>query len=270
MPTYTPDSSGWSANQYNNTASFVYSSDYTTPIISMLQPRPGERILDLGCGSGELSIKLAAIVKQAEGGVVVGVDASESMVNKAKENGLEDVFVCDAQDLQLPESVVGTGFDAVFSSATLHWCKRDPAGVLAGVKRLLKPEGRFVAEMGGYMNCVGVRSALHQVLLKREYDPKALDPWYFPSVEEYSHLLIKAGFNVKDISLNPRLTPVPAGLYAWLQLFARNSFLRGATDAEAEEVLREVESICEVDCKTSDGSWAIMYMRLRFTAILYA
>lgn len=109
-------------------------------------------------------------------------------VNKARANGLQKAFVSDIQHLAFPtdwdESLKGS-FDAVFSNATLHWCKQEPAGVLERVKKVLKPGGRFAAELGGFMNVVGVRSALHQVLRQRGYNPVELDPWYFPTADEY-------------------------------------------------------------------------------------
>src|ERR1700735_4632596 len=117
----------------------------------------------------------------------------ESQIEKAKENGLENTFVSDAQAVSLPPNLAAVKFDAVFSNATLHWCKRDPKGVLESAKKVLKKDGRFVAEMGGFMNCIGlscinpcisfrlvyfsdtgVRSAIHHVLSKRGYDPKVL------------------------------------------------------------------------------------------------
>lgn len=104
------------------------------------------------------------------------------------------LFQADAQDLHVPEEALGS-FDSVFTSATLHWCKRNPAGVVAGVKRALrKPEvgktsPRFVGEFGGYMNCVGVRSHLYQVLTEAGEEPKQLDPWYFPTAEEYREVM---------------------------------------------------------------------------------
>ena len=99
-------------------------------------------------------------------------------------------------------SETGSKFDVVFTNAALHWCKRDPAGVLESAKRVLKPGGRIVGEMGGFLNCIGevpalrwervlmkrrqgVRSAIHRVLRERGYDPESLDPWYFPSMEDY-------------------------------------------------------------------------------------
>lgn len=120
-------------------------------------------------------------------------------------NGLKYAFVQDAHDLHMPEEVehLVPGFDAVFSNATLHWCKRDPLGVLKNITRVLNPNGRLVLEMGGFMNCIGaspcshthwnrrvnmtigVRSALYAALRARGYDPQKYDPWYFPSMEDY-------------------------------------------------------------------------------------
>ena len=173
----------WSAQAYNANASFVYSDVYTSPILSMLNPKPGEKIYDFGCGSGDLSVQIAKIV--GEEGVVVGVDSSESMVRnrystytlhfgarwnrvhklnvysqigQARKNGLTHAFVSDIQAISFPKDLAPehrSGFDAVFSNAALHWCKRNPKGVIESVKTILKPGGRFVAEMGGYMNCIG-------------------------------------------------------------------------------------------------------------------
>jgi ubiquinone/menaquinone biosynthesis C-methylase UbiE len=125
--------------------------------LELLSAQSGERILDIGCGSGELTLLLQDVVGQKDG-LVVGVDFSESMIEKAKANGVKYAFVADAQLLELPEDdpEVLERFDAVFSNATLHWCKRDPLGVLASVRKVLKPGGRFVAEMGGFMNCIGM------------------------------------------------------------------------------------------------------------------
>ncbi|KAF9534520.1 S-adenosyl-L-methionine-dependent methyltransferase [Crepidotus variabilis] len=265
------DASGWSASMYNKTASFVYSSEFTAPILTMLDARPGEKVLDVGCGSGEVTLAIQGVVEKGEGGFIVGTDASDSMIEKAKKNGLQHAFVADAQTLELPVDIkdkVDGGFDAVFSNATLHWCKRNPAGVLDSVKKVLKPGGRFVAEMGGYMNCIGVRSAIHRALRARGYNPQELDPWYFPSVEEYSKLLESAGFKITHILLNPRVTPLEAGVDGWLNLFVRGSFLKNLSDREAAEVIKEVVDEVQVDCQDADGKWSMMYTRLRFSAVL--
>jgi SAM-dependent methyltransferase len=221
----------WSASEYNKIAPFVYSAENTVPIVALLDPKPGEKIIDFGCGSGEITLKLSKVVTDV--GIVVGVDSSPSMastvvlsaegfssahlpqVDKAKENGLEGAFVQDIQALDddfVSELLAKHGrFDKVFSNAVLHWCKRDPVGVIRSVKKVLKPGGSFAAEFGGWGNCAGrtvcpslrdrvdsaragVRSALHSALGSRGYDPIARDPWYFPSTESYSKVQASSAF----------------------------------------------------------------------------
>ncbi|PCH33037.1 S-adenosyl-L-methionine-dependent methyltransferase [Wolfiporia cocos MD-104 SS10] len=261
----------WSASVYNNTAAFVYSQEFTSPVLSLLDAQPGEKILDIGCGSGEVTLRIQQLIGPT--GTVVGLDSSQSMVEKSRANGLDRVFVADAQDLRFPPSwpaELQDGYDAVFSNATLHWCKRSPQGVLEAVKRILKPGGRFVVEMGGQMNCVGVRSALYHVLRTRGHDPILLDPWYFPSVDDYKSLLESSGFDVQTISLHPRITPLNGPLIDWLRLFARPYFLKEMTDEEAEEVMAAVQDLCSVDCRDSQGHWSMMYTRLRLVATVPA
>ncbi|KAJ7695725.1 S-adenosyl-L-methionine-dependent methyltransferase [Mycena rosella] len=270
---YTRDPQGWSASLYNKSAAFVYSPAFTAPILDMLAAKPGEKIVDLGCGSGEVTVVLDKIVKQAPGGLVVGVDFSESMIEKAKEAGLDHAFVSDVQALDIPMAEFNNNdpefkFDAAFSNATLHWCKRDPAGVLESVKKILKPGGRLVVEMGGAMNCIGIRSALHRVVRAHGHDPAPLDPWFFPSVEDYSKLLIAASFKTLQISLTPRNTPLEDGLRGWLEVFARKAFLKDFSDKEATEIINEVVEMCRIDCQDTSGNWAMMYSRLRFEAVL--
>ncbi|KAJ7134329.1 S-adenosyl-L-methionine-dependent methyltransferase [Mycena epipterygia] len=267
---YARDPQGWSASLYNKSAAFVYSPAFTAPVLDLLSAQPGEKIIDLGCGSGEVTVVIDKIVKQAPGGLVVAVDYSESMIAKAKEAGLEHAFVSDVQALDIPfnKNDPNFKFDAAFSNATLHWCKRDPAGVLESVKKILKPRGRLVVEMGGAMNCIGVRGGLHRVLKSRGHDPIPMDPWFFPSVEDYTKLLIAAGFEPLQISLTPRVTPLEDGIRGWLEVFARKSILKDFSDSEATEIIDEVEDVCRIDCQDTSGNWAMMYNRLRFSAVL--
>ncbi|KAJ6584668.1 S-adenosyl-L-methionine-dependent methyltransferase [Mycena capillaripes] len=270
---YARDAQGWSASLYNKSAAFVYSQAFTAPVLDLLSAKPGEKIIDLGCGSGEVTLVIDKIVKQAPGGLVVAVDYSESMIARAKQAGLAHAFVSDIQDLDIPiasfnSNDAGFKFDAAFSNATFHWCKRDPAGVLEGIKKILKPGGRLVVEMGGAMNCIGLRSALHHALKARGYDPVSLDPWFFPSVDEYTKLLIAASFEPGEISLTPRITPLEDGVRGWLEVFARKSILKDCPDSEATEIIDEVVEVCRVDCQDTMGNWFMMYTRLRFSAIL--
>ncbi|KLO17290.1 S-adenosyl-L-methionine-dependent methyltransferase [Schizopora paradoxa] len=275
-PTDNNKGEDWSPEKYNKHASFVYSKEFTTPVLSMLNPQPGEKIIDFGCGSGELTVQLQSIV--GESGLVIGVDSSQNMVEKARQNGVVNCSVADIQSLSLPftEGTFGNNiqssfdykFDAVFSNAALHWCKQSPRGAIESAAKALKKGGRFVAEMGGFTNCIGLIMAIHAVVRKRGYDPIALSPWYFPSVQEYRKLLESSGFEVKEITLNPRFTPLTTDIIGWQQTFCRNVFYANMSDEEAESIMKEVQDMCEVDMKDSEGNWALMYTRLRFVAFL--
>ncbi len=137
----------WEAQRYARNARFV--ADLGQPVVELLAPLPGERILDLGCGDGPLTRKLVEL-----GCSVVGVDAGPDMIRAAREMGL-DAHVVDGHELAFARE-----FDAVFSNAALHWMKRDPQAVIAGVARALRPGGRFVGEMGGHGNVAAIVTAL--------------------------------------------------------------------------------------------------------------
>ena len=98
----------WNPEQYGKNARFV--SDLGMPVVDLLSPQSGERILDLGCGDGALSLKLVEL-----GCKVVGVDSSAEMIRAADSLGL-DAHVVDGQSLPYDSE-----FDAVFSNAALHW-----------------------------------------------------------------------------------------------------------------------------------------------------
>jgi len=242
----------WSPEQYAKNARFV--SDLGMPVVTLLEPRTGERILDVGCGDGPLTKKLVEL-----GCEVVGVDASPAMVEAAKALGL-DARVMDGQALQFTQE-----FDAVFSNAALHWMKR-PEAVIAGVWQALKPGGRFVAEFGGDGNTATVIRALKAALQPRGLDFHALSPWYFPSVEEYRGKLEAQGFVANSIALIPRPTPLPGSLVAWLETFAQ-SFVAPQPPTERAVFLKEVEDRCRPTLCDAEGKWAVDYVRLRFSAL---
>ena len=241
----------WSAQRYAETAHFV--PTLGAPVLELLTPNPGEQILDLGCGDGVLTEKIAV-----SGATVVAVDAAADMVAATRRRGL-DARVVAGQDLDFDQA-----FDAVFSNAALHWM-RPPEKVLAGVYCALKPGGRFVAEMGGHNNTAAIIVALSAVLGRRGLDAHRLSPWYFPSAETYREKLEAAGFAVDDIRIVPRPTPLPAGLEAWLDTFAEDFFAplspgdRAAARGEVVALLRPV-------LMDERGTWIADYVRLRFRA----
>jgi trans-aconitate methyltransferase len=241
----------WSPEQYAKNARFV--SDLGMPVVTLLAPRAGERVLDVGCGDGPLTKKLVEL-----GCEVIGVDASPAMVEAAKALGL-DARVMDGQALQFERE-----FDAVFSNAALHWMKQADA-VIAGVWRALKPGGRFVGEFGGDGNTATVLSALKAALQQRDLDFHTLSPWYFPSIEDYQGKLEAQGFVVNTIALIPRPTPLPGNLIAWLETFAQ-SFLAPLPVAERGRFLAGVEDLCRPVLCNAEGKWSVDYVRLRFSA----
>jgi len=243
----------WSSSRYEENARFV--SDLGQAVFDLLSPQRGERILDLGCGDGALTEKIAAA-----GAEVVGVDASSDMVLAARQRGL-DARVMDAYSLNFT-----CEFDAVFSNAAMHWMKRDPDAVIQGVRRALKPGGRFAAEMGGHGCVAAITLALCATLEKYGVaNPAVLIPWYFPTPADYGARLERGGFQVEYIALIPRPTPLPTGMRGWLETFAIR-FTKSVQQEKRSAFLDEVtERLRPVLCDEK-GRWTADYMRLRFLA----
>lgn len=242
----------WNPDQYARTAGFVPALGL--PVLELLDPQPGERILDLGCGDGVLTEKLVALGCQ-----VVGVDSSPAQVAAAQARGL-DARVVDAHNLPFAAE-----FDAVFSNAALHWMRR-PDRVIAGVWRALEPGGRSVGELGGAGNIATVQQALAFVLARRGVDLQQISPWYFPDEAEYRGKLEQAGFAVTFIERFPRPTPLPGDVGDWLETFA-GSFLGLFAGGERTEVINELRARLRPSLLNDEGVWVMDYVRLRFAAV---
>jgi len=245
----------WAAERYAATAHFVPA--FGAPVVELLDPQPGERILDLGCGDGVLTEKIARL-----GATVVAVDAAPDMVAAAKARGL-DARVIPGQSLAFEGE-----FDAVFSNAALHWM-RPQETVLDGVRRALKPGGRFVAEMGGHNNTAAILTAMRAVLARRGIEALSLSPWYFPSAAAYQKKLEAAGFAVEEIAIIPRPTPIDAGLDAWLEAFAED-FLNPLSPDDRRAARQEICELLQPILRDETGLWIADYVRLRFRAHLPA
>lgn len=250
------DGQRWCPEQYRRCAPYV--PELGRGLIDLLDPQPGERVLDLGCGDGTLTSRLAAC-----GCTVFGIDRSEAFVSAARRRGVS-AHVADARRLMEAGFAAGS-FDGVFSNAVLHWI-REPEPVIAGVRHLLRNGGRFVAEFGGAGNVATVRGALRAAFLRRGLDPSARDPWYFPTARSYRALLEAGGFAVADIELFARPTPVPGTLADWLALFAA----AWVADLDADtrsEIVAEVSAGAAPRLRAADGTWSVDYVRLRLRAV---
>jgi trans-aconitate methyltransferase len=246
----------WDAALYDRRLGFV--SRFGQDLVRLLDPQPGERILDLGCGTGDLLQRIAAAGAEA-----LGLDHSEAMVAEARRKHPRLRFeVADAAEYHDSEP-----FDAVFSNAALHWM-RDAPRVVAGIWRLLRPGGRFVAEFGGKGNARAVVAGLAEALAPLGIDAQARNPWYFPSLGEYCALLDSHGFRVVQAQHFERPTPLEdgeEGLQHWLDAFA-GAFLEGLGDGERAAACRRVADAVRPRLYR-DGAWVIDYVRLRVIAL---
>jgi trans-aconitate 2-methyltransferase len=246
----------WNTALYESKHSFVW--EHAEDLLKLLSPRPGERILDLGCGTGQLTEKIA--VTEA---VTMGIDADTSMVEKARQNYPHLQFaVADAREFQVEQP-----FDAIFSNAVLHWIPESDA-VIRCIYQALKPRGRFVAEFGGKGNVKAITQALFSVLEAFQLTSSITSiPWYFPSIGEYTSSLEKHGLEVIYAALLDRPTPLSdgdAGMANWIEMFA-SRFLLGLSAEEKTNVIQTVEERLKPTLY-QDGTWIADYRRIRVVA----
>ncbi len=241
----------WTAGSYDTHARFV--SDLAGGVVEWLALKPGERILDVGCGDGVLTEDLVKA-----GAIVIGVDSSEDFVAACTAKGL-DVRLMDGQSLSFANE-----FDVVFSNAALHWMT-DARAVVKGIRRALKPGGRFVAEFGGHGNVAAIVTAMRAVGLRRNGDLSLAHPWYFPAPDVYRALLEEEGFTIKRIALIPRPVVLKTGIEGWLMLFRKPFFQQFGN--EAETALAECVDLLRPSLCDGHGNWTADYVRLRVEAV---
>ncbi len=243
----------WDPQAYATHAAFVPALGNAA--FELLGATPGERILDLGCGDGVLTERLVAA-----GATVVGVDADPAMIAAAQAKGL-DARLGDGRRLAF-----GPEFDAVFTNAALHWMG-EPAPVVAGVARALKPGGRFVGEFGGHGNIAAIRVAVRAVLTARGYRVPPYEESYYPTAPEFRAALEAGGLVVDGTWIVPRPTPLASGMGAWLQTF-RGGFIdaAGVPPDKRAQVIEDTRALLRPILADSAGNWTADYVRLRFAA----
>ncbi len=244
----------WDSDLYDQKHSFV--TKYGEGVLSLLDAKPGERILDVGCGSGHLTKQIADA-----GAEVIGLDSSPEMIATAKAAYPALTFlVADASDFAFDEP-----FDAIFSNAALHWVERAEAAVIC-MARVLKPGGRFVIEMGGKGNIAGIATSLERAI-RRQHGREVKATNYFPSIGQYASLLEKHGIEVTSAVLFDRPTKLEGGeegLANWIRMFRRELVI-GFSESEQQAIFAEVKTALR-ERLFHDGTWFADYRRLRITA----
>jgi len=244
----------WDTQAYEKNGAFVHGM--AGGVLEWLAAQAGEHILDLGCGDEQLTQRIAAC-----GAHVVGADASAEMVAAARSRGVEAVQA-PAELLPYPDAQ----FDAVFSNAALHWV-RDQDAMMAQVHRVLKPGGRFVAEMGGHGNVAAIQVAFMAVLDRHGYREREDGVNYYPTPRAYTSRLERHGFHVDQIELIPRPTPLAeSGMAGWLRTF-RRGVLDGLPDDVRDTVVEETVALLAPVLRDEEGKWTGDYVRLRFIAV---
>jgi trans-aconitate methyltransferase len=243
----------WDPEAYARDGAFVH--ELAGPVVEWLAGRPGEHILDLGCGDGQLTERVAA-----GGATVRGVDSSPAMIAAARARGVA-ADEASAERLPYPDAT----FDAVFSNAALHWI-RDQDTMLAEVHRVLKPGGRFVAEMGGQGNIAAIRVAFMAVLERHGLADAGQDLNYYPTAPAYARRLDRHGFTVDRMELIPRPTLLEkTGMSGWLRTFRRGA-LEKLPELLRAAVIDECCTLLAPALRDEDGNWIADYVRLRFVA----
>ena len=243
----------WDPVAYGKDGAFVH--ELAAGVLEWLAPQSGESILDLGCGDGQLTRRIAAA-----GAVVTAIDASPQMVAAARARGIAADHG-PAESLPYPDG----SFDAVFSNAVLHWV-RGQDEMMHQVRRVLRPGSRFVAEMGGHGNIAAIRVAFAAVLSRHGFATLGDRGNYYPTPEAYTRRLQEHGFTIERMVLFPRPTPLgQGGMDGWLRTFCRGA-LDGLPEDLREAVVTETSALLAPVLRDEDGRWTADYVRLRFLA----
>ena len=251
----------WDAATYDGSFGFV--TAYGDDLLQLLAAQPGERVLDVGCGTAH-----HAGVLLNQGVSVVGIDADPSMLERARQLHPTGTFLAiDAQAFGLSDLQQDAAFDAAFSNAALHWMS-DQDAVLLNIRRVLRDGARFVAEMGGQHNIATIDAALRDTLTELWLPTDAVPRNYFPTIGEQATRLHDAGFRVERMEWYRRPTPLGDGQTPadWTKHF-RAAVWAEVPPTQHDALATGIDQRCEAGGLHTGEGWIADYCRLRFVAI---
>lgn len=267
----------WSTDKYASAAGFV--PKLTKTILSWLDCQPNDNILDIGCGDGQLTVQIA---EAASNGQILGLDASPSFVSTAQKQFSRPNCTFKLQDCtalhNCPEAVTGQ-WDKVFSNAAMHWILRKEDTRLPffqSINKCLRPGGRFIFEMGGKGNVAEIQASFTAAMLHVGLtieQVKAINPWFFPSVDWMYQTLLDNGFDVekceleyRPTKLNPDNTERTGGIEGWVRLMGAQ-YLDAVDESKRDGVVKEICHVLDpIMTREEDGSKWVGYTRLRAVA----
>ncbi len=243
----------WQPDLYADKHSFVWK--LASPVIELLAPEPSERVLDIGCGTGQLTARIAE-----SGATAVGADHSPAMIEEARQLHPQIEFqIEDAHDFEFDQP-----FDAVFSNAALHWIT-NPDKVVNCIARALNKRGRMAVEFGGSGNIHFLAGAI-ETASQTVFGKRIKHPWYFPDIVDFGTVLRRHGLEVTQAALIDRPTPLEGndGLRNWVKMFGQHWLTQLATERH-DEFLDQIESIARANLFRG-SIWQADYRRIRVVA----
>ncbi len=243
----------WTAQNYLKHAAYITS--FGQEVLELLAVQHGESILDLGCGDGTLAQEI-----QSRGAIVTGIDTAPDMLALTEEKGIKTLHI-SAENMEFEGE-----FNAVFSNAALNWMQ-DYRGVIHGVKKALKPGGRFVGEMGSDKNCRIIRSAMEQLFAEDAGFGPYKSPWIFPPPETYVRALKEAGFSIIYHTEIDRRTTLETDIKGWLELFT-DTLTQQLNEPQKKRFYKELIKRLEPQLYSSEKGWEVDHVCMRFAAYL--